>query len=249
MKPRSRRPGLSDEAAAYVDAFVAEVDQPVEVDTAWARFEEALAPPRRVSSRRWIVGAAVLAAALAVAWLALPAPDTAVEQGRAGQQARDEAVAPSTEGTPVPAPEPPRVAPPPTFEEPTPAPSAEATPAKPRRRPADTNEDETGSPVDPPEPGPSRLEEELRLLEAMRASSKAGRHDEALAQVRAHAQRFGDGPFAAERELTRVRALCGLGRLDAMREAKARFATAFPRSHLGSLVRGTCEAPTAEVEQ
>jgi len=253
MRPPS---GLGDDAAAYVDAFAAEfaaelaaeMDQPVDVDAAWARFEETVAPPRRVSSRRWVVGAAVLAAAVAIAWLALPAADTAVPQSRAGHQARDEAVGSSREGTPVaaPVPESARTAPPPELDKPMPDPRPEATPVRSRRRP--TPEAETGGPVEPPESGPSRLEEELRLLEAMRASSKAGRHAEALALVRTHAQRFGDGPFAAERELTRVRALCGLGRLEAMRDAKARFATAFPRSHLGSLVRGTCEAPTSKTE-
>lgn len=92
-----------------------------------------------------------------------------------------------------------------------------------------------------PPTGPSRLAEELRLLESMRAATKAGRFADALSAVREHAQRYGKGPFAAERELTRVRALCGLGRVADARKAQDRFARSFPGSHLGTLVRGACK--------
>ena len=95
------------------------------------------------------------------------------------------------------------------------------------------------SPAEPA--GPSRLAEELKLLESMRAAAKAGRYADALSSVREHAERYGKGPFAAERELTRVRALCGLGRVSDARKAQERFARAFPGSHLGTLVRGACK--------
>jgi hypothetical protein len=258
-----RREPWSADAAEHLEAFRAEVDAPVDVDAAWARFEEAVAPAstRRGTPRVW-VAAAVLVAALAVAWFAIPTEDVALEQDGAGHQAQDEAVEPSTTVRSVPAPRPAQrrsVPAEPDLDIQASSAAPEDTegptePLVPRRRPPrsptdDETDDETEQEVEDEtatvEPGPSRLAEELRLLEAMRAASKAGRHTEALERVRTHAREFGSGPFAAERELTRVRALCGLGRLDAMRTAKARFAAAFPSSHLGSLVRAACEEPSS----
>ena len=100
-----------------------------------------------------------------------------------------------------------------------------------------------------PEPAPvaSRLAEELRLLDAMRTASKAGRHADALRMVREHAAAFESGSFAAERELAKVRALCGLGRLEQVRTAQARFAKSHPASHLASLVRSACPDAAKEI--
>ena len=245
-----------DDAAAYVDAFRAEVDRPVDVEAAWGRFEEAVGSSHPVPwwggarfGVRVGVGGAVLAAALAVAWVARPAADTAVELDGTGHQARDEAIGSGTEGTPVPAPAPRRAAAaaPPVTVEPPPVADGEREGEENLAKPPPHLGRRGKAAVDAleaPGPGPSRLEEELRLLDAMRSASSAGLHTETLELVRAHAGRFGEGPFAAERELTRVRALCGLGRLEAVREAKADFAASFPTSHLASLVRSTCNTPT-----
>ncbi len=255
-----------EDTESFLDAFRADVDidlAEVDVDAAWARFEVEATPARPVAHRRpllWLATGAV-AAALALVWLVRPGSrvDGAV-QPNVGHQAVDEAVDRDLRDTPVPAP---RSGLSPTSPAPSPRSGvlpeteveleveSEAEPvaetggvadAPRRRRRASSVKavgEDTGS---TPPTGPSRLAEELRLLESMRAATEAGRFAEALSRVREHAQRHGKGPFAAERELTRVRALCGLGRFADVRKAQDRFARSFPGSHLGTLVEGGCKA-------
>lgn len=244
----------NEDAESFLDAFRDDVEVDVDVDAAWARFEAEAMPIEPAANQRpllWWVGVGVVAAALALVWFARPASRVdRSAHGGVGQQAVDEAVERHTGGTPVPAadsrsqhrePEAEAPVPAPTLQpKPEPEPAAETgvVDESPRRR-------RPGRPVgkdDAPEPsvGPSRLAEELKLLESMRAATKAGRFADALSRVREHAETYGKGPFAAERELTRVRALCGLGRVADARKAQDRFSRAFPGSHLGTLVRGAC---------
>lgn len=231
---------LSEDATAFVGAFRQHVDVAVDVDVAWAQLEEAVEPMpgRRRVPMLWLGATAVLAAAVALIWIVGSATSLEGVSPPKGQQAADRAatesgsLAPSRESPPrrqPPAPESIDASPGPVEVSPRlvlpPGPAQKSHP-----RPRPTN----------PEPSASRLAEELRLLDAMRAASKAGRHAKTLRMVEEHAAAFTSGSFAAERELARVRALCGLGRYEQVRDAQARFAKNHAASHVAALVRGAC---------
>lgn len=76
----------------------------------------------------------------------------------------------------------------------------------------------------------------LRAAQALAASAPA----RALAAVDAHAGRYPSSSLAAEREITRMRALCNLGRADEVREAAATFERDHAGSPLLARVRGLC---------
>lgn len=242
----------SDDAAAFVDAFREDVAVDLDVDTAWAQFEDVVRPAptrRRVPMALWFGAAAALAAAIALVWVVRSATSLRSEASESGQQAPHGA-APEPAGVAPSRPVPPersasRVTEAVVPEPPEPAPEA-AVPRRsvptPRAR---------GRETPPPESAPlaSRLAEELRLLDAMRAASKDGRHADALRRVREHAASFSSGSFAAERELTRVRALCGLGKLQQVRSAQSSFAKSHPASHLASLVGNACPAASKEIRK
>lgn len=245
----------SDDAAGFVDAFREDVavDVDVDVEMAWAQFEDAVGPaaaPRRVPVALWLGVAAAIAAALALLWVFSSATSLRGEVSDPGQQA-PHGVTPESGGVapsrPVPLPEQS------TSAEPE-AVAVESVDARPEaaapRRPVPAPSIR-GREVSSPESAPiaSRLAEELRLLDAMRAASKEGRHADALRRVGEHAASFSSGSFAAERELTRVRALCGLGRLQQVRSAQSRFAKSHSASHLASLVRGACPAASKEIQK
>ncbi len=253
----------STDGGVYVDAFRADVDAPVDVDAAWARFEvEAAVPAAQGRPTLWLAGAVALAAALALAWWAMPASVVPGDPAEAGLQAPDRAVDGDAEQVRRPAP---RRDPPSTSSRavhvtpgaPVDAGDPQGTPrasqgvradphrpgpnAPPRSEPPSEPRSEPPSePRSEQDTGPSRLARELRLIEAMRVALDRKRFSDALAAVRLHAQDFEKGPFAAERELARVRALCGLRRLEDVRAAKAHFVAAFPRNHLTSVVQTTC---------
>lgn len=243
---------LNEDAAEFVSAFRQDLglDVDVDVDAAWAQFEEAVEPmpSRRRAPMLWLGAAAALAAAVALIWMVGSATslDGVVPGG--GQQAPDGATpqsgafAPSRVSPPRPqppsAPEPLEASPSPVEVSPglvSPYPSQRKSHPRPR--------------ATKPEPSASRLAEELRLLDAMRAASKSGRHAETLRMVGEHAAEFSSGSFAAERELARVRALCGLGRFKQVRTAQARFAKKHPSSHLAALVRGACPNAGKEIQK
>lgn len=242
----------SDDAATFVDAFREDAALDVDVDVAWAQFEDVVAPAttgRRGPVALWFGAAAALAAAIALVWAVGSSTSLRSEASESGQQAPHGA-----------APEPGGVAP--------------SKPISPERAVSSETEAVILAPVDPPpevagprHPPPtppvrgretlpaesvpiaSRLAEELRLLDVMRAASKEGRHSDALRSVQEHAASFSSGSFAAERELTRVRALCGLGRLHLARSAQSSFAKSYPASHLASMVRGACPAASEEIQK
>ncbi|MCR9160072.1 MAG: tetratricopeptide repeat protein [Nannocystaceae bacterium] len=254
----------NEETESFVDAFREDLASDLDVDAAWDRFavesmgEQPVGGGRRVLW--WVAGVAGVAAALAVLWSVQPATWVGeAEPGSAGQHAVDDAVRRDTGATPLPGEgrSTARAQTSASLSDATPRePDAQATQREPETE-ADTDDTPTrgrrsgrppgnrsgGTEVEDPaaEPaGASRLAEELKLLEAMRSAHAAGRHADALSSVRAHAKTYGKGPFAAERELTRVRALCALGRTQDALAAQKRFARSFPDSHLGTLVRSAC---------
>jgi hypothetical protein len=74
--------------------------------------------------------------------------------------------------------------------------------------------------------------EELRLLSRARQSDARGDYAQVLAIVAEHERRHPAGRLAEEREVLRVKALVGLGRLEEARAAAAKFRRSFPRSVL-----------------
>ncbi len=243
------------EGSAFVEAFRADVDAPVDVDAAWARFGAALEPSRPTRARRgpWLAGAlALAAAAVLLVWSTVPASPPARREAHDGVQAPDQALDRAIDGEAnqganhganhgamarpsAPASTTQTSVPEASEDHSGPSPAREGTQDDPRhgrqRRMPDREDDAE----------PSRLAQELRLIESMRAALQGERFSDALTHVRQHAQDFGDGPFAAERELSRVRALCGLRRFVDVRAAKARFAVSFPNNHLASVVQATCD--------
>jgi hypothetical protein len=76
----------------------------------------------------------------------------------------------------------------------------------------------------------------LRRAQAELASDPAG----ALARLVAHADAYPDSSLAAEREVARVAALCGLGRIDEARERADAFEQKRPDSPLLPRLRRIC---------
>ncbi|MGH1342292.1 MAG: hypothetical protein ACRBN8_12110 [Nannocystales bacterium] len=243
---------LSRDAAQFVDAFRDEVAVDPDVSAAWAQFEEEIQPPKRPGSLVWLGAAVAVAAAAVLVWGVVSTTSMQGAEAERGQQASDRAatesgrVAPSRsvepESTPAPTRHPKRAVVVPSAADVEPE---EETP----RRPATAGPGRAPTAKRDEAPAASRLAEELRLLDKMRAASKAGRHTQVLRLVAQHASAFASGPFAAERELAKVRALCGLGRLKQVRAAQSGFAKSHPASHLASLVRDACPRAAKEIEK
>ena len=89
-----------------------------------------------------------------------------------------------------------------------------------------------------PEPVDS-LALELAMLEAAHAASDP---EAALVELERHRRRFPNGQLADEREILRVEAMCGLGHIEAAREAAARFLAVRSNSPLRPRMRRACAA-------
>jgi hypothetical protein len=96
-------------------------------------------------------------------------------------------------------------------------------------------------PSDPPELGDS-LAEEVALLREARTALDEGDAPGALHLLDAHASRFPRGTLYEERLVTRVTALCLLGRVDGARVAAEELERARPRSPHLTRVRASCIA-------
>jgi hypothetical protein len=83
----------------------------------------------------------------------------------------------------------------------------------------------------------SQNAEELRLLRKARAAVARQDFTAAMLHTAEHSRRFKDGRLAEEREALRVRALSGLGRTQAARQAADAFEARFRRSVLLPAVR------------
>lgn len=243
----------TDGAADFVEAFRDDVAVDVDVDAAWTQLQDAVEPStawHRAPLVLWFGAAAAFAAVMALLWVVASAASLQGEGPEPGQQAPDGAVPESAGIAPSRAVAPKRPgAPPNTPQTAAVVPVSEAPPESAiPRRPTAPPPDQTRE-TSPPESAPiaSRLAEEVRLLDAIRAASKDGRHADALRRVQEHATSFASGSFAAERELARVRALCGLGRHEQVRLAQSGFAKSFPASHLASLVRNACPDAAEEI--
>lgn len=119
---------------------------------------------------------------------------------------------------------PPEVAPTPPIE-PTPP------PATPRARVSR-----------PRPPAPDDLQAELSALADARAALKEGRPEQALTRLREHADRFGSGAFALDREVLRIDALCAAGREQSAIAATDAFLRVHADSAQAAHVRAGCGA-------
>jgi hypothetical protein len=91
-----------------------------------------------------------------------------------------------------------------------------------------------------PAPIPDTLARELALLRAARTALDRGAPADALAALDLHTVRFPEGTLRQERLLTRVLALCALGRTSEARASAQQLAAIAPSSpHLARL-RSTC---------
>jgi hypothetical protein len=117
----------------------------------------------------------------------------------------------------------------PTSPDRTPAGGAEARPA---RRGAPTPE------------APSSLAEELVRFNPVREALNAEKPLQALAALDAYDRAFPSGTFRAESQLSRVTALCQLGRGDEAQRLRDDFVRRHPGSHLAPRMREVCpDAP------
>ncbi|HWB79160.1 MAG TPA: sigma-70 family RNA polymerase sigma factor [Nannocystaceae bacterium] len=91
-------------------------------------------------------------------------------------------------------------------------------------------------------PAPDDLQAELSALADARAALKAGKPEQALARLREHAERFGAGAFAVDREVLRIDALCAAGREQAAIAATQAFLRAHAQSAQAAHVRAGCGA-------
>jgi RNA polymerase sigma-70 factor (ECF subfamily) len=91
-----------------------------------------------------------------------------------------------------------------------------------------------------PIPPRDALAEETRILREANAAMQKGDAESALSLLSEHGRRFPAGVLAEERDVERVLALCGAGRVADARVEATRFLTDRPRSPLAGRVRTSC---------
>lgn len=126
------------------------------------------------------------------------------------------------------------------------APPRSVAPDESRAAPVDPRPP-TRVPASPRAPGartaaPDDLHAELSALADARAALKAGKPEQALTRLHEHADRFGSGAFALDREVLRIDALCAAGRTRAAIAATQAFLRAHADSAQAAHVRASCGA-------
>jgi hypothetical protein len=94
-----------------------------------------------------------------------------------------------------------------------------------------------------PQPSPSSLAAEMRLLETARAALSGGDARRALALIQEHERDFPSGSLSEERRASKVFALCELGRRAEAARAAAEFLRTAPASPLRGRVLDSCAFP------
>jgi hypothetical protein len=92
----------------------------------------------------------------------------------------------------------------------------------------------------PPQPSPSSLAAEMRLLETARAALSGGDARRALTLIQEHEREFPGGSLSEERRASKVFALCELGRRGEAARAAAEFLRTAPASPLRGRVLDSC---------
>jgi len=94
-----------------------------------------------------------------------------------------------------------------------------------------------------PQPSPSSLTAEMRLLETARAALSGGDARRALTLIQEHEREFPSGSLSEERRASKVFALCELGRRAEAARAAAEFLRTAPASPLRGRVLDSCAFP------
>ncbi len=234
---------------AFVQAYRDDIERSADAHQALRRFQAWQAessPPastHTIPRLAWVGGACLAASAIAAA-LALwrpsppgealdPTPTQAADVADTDPAERESLDAPLSRqpATPVPPPAVPTLAPPSTKE-----------PAVERRRVA-----EPTIPANPP--APSRLKEELALVEAMRTAIRTADPTRALALAAEHARSFEAPALGAQRDVLKLEALCLLERTDALESARKRFFVEHRGHHLASKAGSVCKENRVPVQK
>jgi len=216
----------------------------------------ALDEPRGAGWIRWSVAAVAVAAVLALAWSVdlggvLQAQQTTgepeLEAPYVGEREADDGYATPRAPDPVQRRRAPKAVPPQPPEpvaQPVPEPELvlqaepetepETQKPRPRRKPEPKPAGDPAPAVD------ATIAAEMALLKRAHKAIASGNHARALEKVEQHAKSFPKSMLAEERELARIRALCGLGKQAAADKAAASFRKRFARSHLVKRLDGTC---------
>jgi hypothetical protein len=88
--------------------------------------------------------------------------------------------------------------------------------------------------------GGGAVDEEVRLVSLAYSLLQAGDPTHALAVLDDHERRFPDGKLAESANVTRILALCQMGRASEARGERDRFLSRYPRSPFSSRVRSAC---------
>jgi hypothetical protein len=119
------------------------------------------------------------------------------------------------------------------------APSPDVTPAlapSPPRPSTSTSTTATSSAAN----GGTPVDEEVRLVSLAYSLLQAGDPAHALAVLDEHARRFPDGKLAESAKVTRILALCQVGRTSEARSERDGFLSRYPRSPFSNRVRSSC---------
>ena len=236
---------------------------------AWERMQARLAtnptpmelddePSRSAGWIRWGVATAAVAAVVALAWSpdlggVLRAQQTTgdadLEAPYVGERDADDGYATPRAPDPVAKRHTPRAAPPEPEPEPEPEivpepePEPEVVPEPEPKKPRPRKPDPKPDPAPVPDPEPAldaTIAAEMALLKSAQQAIASGNHARGLEKVKQHAKSFPKSMLAEERELARVRALCGLGKQSAAEKAATSFRKRFSGSHLLKRLDQTC---------
>lgn len=213
---------------------------------------EAAAPAAAVgSAKAWLTMVGLASAVLGLTAIAAPrlrgseagaerAP-SAAGPGAATHEVADAPGSPSAAAAMDPSPV--AIVDPPTA---TTAMLSEAPPPPLRSSPTATTRSPRRADRAPATPRPTEdLAAEASLLRSARAALESGRPEAALAPLDEHRRRFPRGALAEEREASRIRALCALGRDDDARQGVRALAAEHPRSAYLAALEGSC--PTSVI--
>jgi hypothetical protein len=237
---------LSPESKALIELARAD-DEPNAVDRARVRraLGASLATGLAVSSATSAAAGAGLKAAAGVGlsgtmkiamWVGVGMAVGALTTTTAMVALRSPAAAPTSVTRPAPREASPVVtASPPVEETPVVEPSSTATiPLEVTSKP---------TPSRAPQPSPSSLAAEMRLLETARAALSGGDARRALELIQEHEREFPGGSLSEERRASKVFALCELGRRAEAARAAAEFLRIAPASPLRGRVLDSCAFP------
>jgi hypothetical protein len=138
----------------------------------------------------------------------------------------------------------------PTTPAPSPAPGAPTAPfatattvAPPVLLPSPARPSPAESPAPSPTTSPASagaVDEEVRLVAEAYSFLRDGNASKALAAVEEHERRFPQGKLVESRRVTRILALCQLGRTSEARDERERFLSRYPQSPFSNRVRAAC---------